>query len=117
MTNLRDYARGQECQIRLIDICNGNWETTVLAHVRAIDVSGAALKADDFIAAHACAACHDCVDGRSHFEMERDFRLLAHHQGIVRTQALLIARGVVANGADRVIRPEKLLKRVPRRIA
>lgn len=117
MTDLRAYARGQECQIRLIGICNGNWETTVLAHWRGIDISGAALKADDFIAAHACGACHDAVDSRSQFNMERDFRELAHAHGVMRTQALLIARGVVVNGRERVVRPEKLLKRVPRRFA
>lgn len=31
--NLRDSARGQECFVRL-DCCNGNPETTVLAHFR-----------------------------------------------------------------------------------
>ena len=32
MANLRKEARGRECQVRIYGICNGNPETTVLAH-------------------------------------------------------------------------------------
>lgn len=114
--NLRDYAKGQECQIRLIGICNFNIETTVLAHWREIDVSGAGMKCDDFIAAHSCSSCHDAVDSRSCSDMERAKRDLALLYGVTRTQSLLIHRGVVLVGGEKKVRQEKLLKRVPRRI-
>ena len=32
MANLRKEARGRECQVRIYGVCNGNPETTVLAH-------------------------------------------------------------------------------------
>lgn len=34
MANLRKEARGRECQVRIYGVCNGNPETTVLAHYR-----------------------------------------------------------------------------------
>lgn len=38
MANLRKEARGRECQVRIYGVCNGNPETTVLAHYRMDDV-------------------------------------------------------------------------------
>jgi hypothetical protein len=84
--NLRDYARGQDCQVRLVGICNFNAETTVLAHVR--QHTGIAQKAPDLLGAWACSACHLAVDSdRSH---RLDFL-----EGILRTQAILINKGKV----------------------
>lgn len=62
--NLRKLAKGQPCRVRLIDVCNGNPETTVLAHLK----NGwyGSLKPPDIIAVHACSACHDAIDGRTH---------------------------------------------------
>ncbi len=37
MANLRKEARGRECQVRIYGVCNGNPETTVLAHYRMIE--------------------------------------------------------------------------------
>lgn len=34
MANLRKEARGRECQVRLVGVCNHNPETVVLAHYR-----------------------------------------------------------------------------------
>lgn len=95
MKDLRKLARGQTCQIRLNDICNGDPATTVLAHYRMIGLSGMGYKSPDICAAFACSACHDAVDRRSHMELERDFVQLMHLQGVVRTQAILIEEGVV----------------------
>lgn len=33
-TKLTKAARGRECQVRIPGVCNGNPETTVLAHYR-----------------------------------------------------------------------------------
>lgn len=95
MKNLRNLARGQECQIRLNEICNGNPETTVLAHYRMAGLSGMGYKSPDICAAFACSACHDAVDRRAHMELERDFVQLMHLQGVVRTQAILVSKGVL----------------------
>lgn len=34
MADLRKAARGRECQVRIPGVCNGNSETSVLAHIR-----------------------------------------------------------------------------------
>ena len=84
--NLRDYARGQECQVRLPGICNFDPATTVLAHVR--QNTGLGQKAPDLLGAWACSNCHQAADSdRSH---RLDFL-----EGIIRTQSILIVRGKV----------------------
>lgn len=95
MPDLRKQARGRPCMVRIEGICNGNPETTVLAHYRMIGVSGYGLKPPDLIGSWACSACHDVIDRRSHTDFERDFVQLAHLKGMVRTIAKLIEEGIV----------------------
>ena len=64
-TNLRKFARGKECQLRLPGICNFDTATTVLAHVRRGGVAGMGQKPPDICGIHSCADCHDAMDGRS----------------------------------------------------
>ncbi|AFC85896.1 Protein of unknown function (DUF1364) [Frateuria aurantia DSM 6220] len=64
MTKARKLAKGQPCMIRIPGICNGNPETTVLAHYRLAGYSGTGMKPPDEMGAWACSACHDVVDGR-----------------------------------------------------
>ena len=85
--NLRDYARGQPCQVRLPG-CDGGGETTVLAHARIIGVSGMGLKSPDILAAHCCGPCHQKAD--TDHANELDFL-----RGVMRTQALLVKKGVL----------------------
>ncbi|MCB7129981.1 MAG: DUF1364 family protein, partial [Candidatus Brocadiales bacterium] len=40
LRDLREFAEGKECQLRLIGICNFDPATTVLAHVRRGGVAG-----------------------------------------------------------------------------
>lgn len=61
---LRDSARGQECTFRIVGVCNGNPETTILCHLPD-ESHGMAKKSDDFCAAFGCSSCHDAVDGRN----------------------------------------------------
>lgn len=93
--NLRTEAKGEQCQVRIPDICNGNKETTVLAHYRAIGISGSGLKSPDLIASWACSDCHDAIDRRRYMDLDRDYVRLAHLEGVVRTQAELIKRGKI----------------------
>ena len=93
--NLRDLARDQDCTVRLESVCNCNPETTVLAHFRMIDISGAGMKSSDLLGAWACSACHDAIDRRAHMDLDRDFVQLAHLKGVMRTQAQLLKRGVL----------------------
>lgn len=95
MTDLRKLARGRPCQVRLEGVCNGDSSTTVLAHVRMAGISGMGHKAPDVLAAYACSSCHDAIDRRAHMDLEREYVRLAHLEGVMRTQALLIREGVL----------------------
>lgn len=93
--NLRKAARGEPCQVRS-PICNFDPQTTVLAHYRAIGISGMGMKSPDLIASWACSACHDLIDGRCHIaNLTKDDVRLLHLQGVARTQAELIRREIV----------------------
>ena len=91
--NLRKLARGRECTVRLPGICNGNCETTVLAHFRLAGISGMGHKSPDAIGAWACSSCHDAIDRRSHMDLDRDYVRLAHAEGMARTLSVLCAEG------------------------
>ncbi len=62
--NLRKLAEGQVCQVRLYG-CDGGGPTTVLAHVRRANIAGMGQKPPDLCGIHACAHCHDLIDGRA----------------------------------------------------
>ena len=94
--SLRKLARGRPCMVRLPYVCNGDPETTVLAHFRLAGLSGIGMKSPDFACgAWACSSCHDAIDRRSHMELDRDFVRLAHAEGVMRTQAQLIKEGLL----------------------
>jgi hypothetical protein len=76
--------------IRLPGICNHDPDTTVLAHVRLIGVSGMGMKSPDLLGAWACSACHDVVDRRVKTNIDIGEIRLAHLEGMVRTINQLI---------------------------
>lgn len=84
--DLRKLARGKPCQVRIPGICNGNHETTVLAHYRLAGTCGAGMKPDDWQAAWSCSSCHDVVDGRVNTNYGRMAARLWHAEGVMRTQ-------------------------------
>lgn len=59
---LRKSAKGQDCTLRLVGVCNFNSETTVLAHI-GFD-SGWATKCSDNMAVFACSSCHAEIDSK-----------------------------------------------------
>lgn len=87
--NLRQQARGRPCMIRVPHVCNGNPETTVLCHLRMAGISGMGLKANDFLGAWGCSACHRYVDTHG---IDGRTALL---EGMARTQAYLLSFGLV----------------------
>ena len=89
----RKEAKGRACQVRLVGVCNYNPETTVLAHIRATGITGAGQKAPDQLGAWACSCCHDAIDLRTKTGYSKDELLLAHFEGMARTQAILISEG------------------------
>jgi len=77
---LRDSARGQNCTLRL-DCCNGDPETTVLAHLPC-GHKGVGMKSPDNMAVFACSTCHTALDGAGRWDIHaRDYlRALAETQ-------------------------------------
>lgn len=61
---LRESARGQDCTLRIIGVCNFDSSTTVLAHLPC-GQKGMGMKGPDVIAVFACSACHDRLDART----------------------------------------------------
>lgn len=95
MSKLTKSARGRECQVRIPGICNGNPETTVLAHYRLAGTCGMGIKPHDMLGAWACSSCHDEIDRRTR-RIDADSAALAHLEGVIRTQSILLKEGVIA---------------------
>ena len=87
--NLRKFAKGQPCMIRVPGVCNRNPETTVLAHYRMAGICGTGSKPPDSLGAWSCSACHDAVDGRVKSTWSRCELRLMHAEGVFRTWAAL----------------------------
>lgn len=85
--DLRREAIGRECQIRLPGCAS---EPCCLCHWRQIGISGAGMKAPDFMGAWGCASCHTIVDeaDEDDYELRLDFA-----KAIFRTQDALFAEG------------------------
>jgi hypothetical protein len=96
-TKLTRAARGRECQVRVLGVCNGNPETTVLAHFRMSGTRcGVGLKPNDLQGAWACSSCHDAIDGRRKTEFNSDELRVMHLEGMVRTIDILVGERVIA---------------------
>jgi hypothetical protein len=90
MSKIRQAARGRECQIRLVGICNFNPETTVGCHFRMAGLCGMGLKPSDLHIAFGCSDCHRYVDTHKDAETQ-----LAFAHGVLRTQYMLLNEGVI----------------------
>ncbi|CAH7222983.1 DUF1364 domain-containing protein [Vibrio crassostreae] len=68
---IRNSAKGKDCTLRLIGVCNFDSETTVLAHV-GYD-GGMATKCGDNMAVFACSDCHTEIDktGREEYAADK----------------------------------------------
>lgn len=95
MSKLTKLARDRDCQVRLPGICNFDSATTVLAHYRLAGTCGMGIKPHDLLGAWACSSCHDEIDRRTRL-MDAESAALAHLEGVIRTQAILLKEGKVA---------------------
>ncbi len=95
--DLRRLARGQQCCVRIPGVCNGNPETTVLAHLNG---GGMGMKHHNLVAAWSCSSCHAWLDGGyatatvPYIQNSRRDRDLYHLEGIIRTQQELLKMGL-----------------------
>ncbi|EJY4196933.1 DUF1364 domain-containing protein [Escherichia coli] len=94
MADLRKAARGRECQVRIPGVCNGNHETSVLAHIRLAGLCGTGIKPPDLIATIACSACHDEIDRRTNF-VDAGYAKECALEGMARTQVIWLKEGVI----------------------
>jgi hypothetical protein len=96
MSKITESARGENCTVRLPNVCNGNPETTVLAHINGVRFGhGVGRKVSDILAAYCCSSCHDVIDGRVKTDLERDFVRLAFYEGVFESQLKLIKKGLL----------------------
>lgn len=93
--NLRKLAHLEDCTIRVPGYCNANPETVVLCHARLIGISGMSLKVPDALGAFGCSDCHAVVDGQRQSEFTPEQRRLMLLEGVLRTQAIWIQRGLL----------------------
>ena len=99
MTPLRKAAKDECCKLQIFPDCIGwvDTETTVLAHLRSLE-NGMGLKAGpDWWGSHACAVCHDIIDGRAKpSDTISELELLkCQMRGLERTLASLIERDII----------------------
>lgn len=80
-------AKGKECTVRIPGVCNHNPETVVFAHLNG---GGMGMKRSDIHGAYCCSACHDIIDFRVIYGWTPEQIKLAHHEGMVRTQEIMI---------------------------
>ena len=95
--DLRKYARGRDCQVRIVGICNQNPETTVLAHInrKSLAGGGTGSKPDDMFGAHCCSSCHDAIDGRVQTNYTSEELTIFEYEGMIRTQYELRKEGII----------------------
>jgi hypothetical protein len=84
--------------IRVPGCCVGRNDTTVLCHVRMIEIPSKNAPGMDFLGAWGCFACHAVVDGQAASDLTFAQRRLLLLEGVMRTQADLLKRGVVRIG-------------------
>ncbi len=93
--HIRNAARGEPCTLNLIGVCNGNPETTVLAHLPD-ESHGMGRKSNDISAAFCCSACHNCIDGRTKWPHgNAGPREWYYRRAMVRTWRRLVDKGVI----------------------
>lgn len=92
MSKIRKSARGEDCTVRIPDVCNFNPETVILAHLNG---GGAGMKHHDIHASYCCSSCHDAIDGRMKTEYTHNELKQMHYEGMVRTQMILIKKGLI----------------------
>jgi uncharacterized protein YcfJ len=96
MSAITKSAKGEQCTVRIIGYCNGNNETTVLAHLSGIRFGhGTGRKVNDIHGAYCCSSCHDALDGRVRTNHTREQLQLWHLQGVIETQIKLIEKGLI----------------------
>ena len=90
---IRNAARGEQCQLQIPGVCNGDPATVVACHSPlAEDRQGT--KAPDHAVAFGCSDCHDHLDKRAG-RISAEDQHYYFHRGMVQTIARLIEMGII----------------------
>lgn len=96
MSKITASAKGEQCTIRLPNVCNHDSSTVVFAHINGIRFGhGVGIKVNDMFGAYACSSCHDAVDGRVKTHHSKDDLHIAHLEGILETMVILNKKGLI----------------------
>ena len=97
MSKITKSAKGKECQVRIIGVCNGNNETVVWAHANGLESGrGMGFKANDLSGAYCCSSCHDIYDRRvNRSDVDYNDVLMDFYAGHLRSLQILIDDGIV----------------------
>lgn len=96
--DIRDSARGEECTVRLLGVCNHDPQTTVWSHYPlGAAGKGMGTKSLDLAGCYSCSACHDVVDGRvpTPTYLSRNGVMLSWHEGHMRSLVRLAEKGLL----------------------
>lgn len=95
---IRDSARGEECTLKVIGVCNHDVDTTVYAHINFLG-SAMGAKSPDYMGCYACSSCHDFLDGRANYDHpEREALDYYKGRALALTVGRLIEKGVYKIG-------------------
>lgn len=88
---ITNAARGEQCTLQIVGVCNGNPETVVFCHFPD-ESHGISLKSDDLSGGFGCFACHQAIDLHKVEEEDREWYM---RRSQTRTMRRLVERGVV----------------------
>lgn len=88
---LRDSARGMDCTVNIVGVCNYNPETVVLAH---INTEGSVMggKTSDLNGCWACYECHSHIDQH---KLSNEDELFYTRRAMARTINKLFILGII----------------------
>ena len=98
-TPARRAARGRDCTLMLLGVCNRDPATTVLCHSNRLEHGkGMGLKAPDTKACFGCSDCHDVLDARRPLPswITRQHLEDAFDRAVTNTQEQLKLEGIAA---------------------
>ena len=95
---IRDSARGEDCQVRIIGACTNDPATTIWSHAPLQAAGkGRGWKSIDLAGAYCCTACDAVIDGQRPLPpgANRDSVLLDWFMGHMRSLVILKQKGLV----------------------
>jgi len=93
MSKITQSAKGEQCQVRIPNVCCYQHDTVVFAHING---GGMGMKQPDTEGAYCCSQCHDVIDGRVCIPIfSNEMVKLYHHEGAMRTRKILLDKGLI----------------------